>query len=513
MLEDADCPRWNSQELQIGLSDAFPNSLETIQGIIEEIRSTLESLQGELACFDQIVWMGAKNEPLKETVRRLRKKLKITWNKTNFEEQIRNLRELNDDLRRLREQAAEIKEPVLRNTSCVRPAQQLSQEYGSIGKVRRASKAFHQALAAAWLKEISETQVQEVRHNVKLQIHTRVQDEVQMEIAIACYGHSRLQPSSVQVGLINLHVESRVLDFMESGLNTPPHSGDDGRRKKRRVHFNVDDTQEKSSVIATGGKRQDPGTVDLRVVQDICTALQGKGKGKSTECCDSKCLGYLDSCSNETFRHSFFGMSDTRHITESICVSTREILSHPAETSVTLVDQLKLARSFAMAVLKFHSTPWLREYVSLQELSFFRCGEGDLSSCIRTAHLGFDFVQTSPREDFPITMEDAGDNKATEDAKFRHGVRNLTLWGLGTVMLQIGTWSTLESPSDVVAVRRLAQKVPVLGRRYRDLTKQCLECDFAFGDDLSKPRLQQAVYEHIVCGLAEMIETLDIGED
>lgn len=65
----------------------------------------------------------------------------------------------------------------------------------------------------------------------------------------------------------------------------------------------------------------------------------------------------------------------------------------------------------------------------------------------------------------------------------------------------------------MVAVRRLAQKVPVLGKRYKDLTRQCLECDFAFGDDLSKPRLQQAVYEHVVCGLTEMIKTLDIGED
>lgn len=53
----------------------------------------------------------------------------------------------------------------------------------------------------------------------------------------------------------------------------------------------------------------------------------------------------------------------------------------------------------------------------------------------------------------------------------------------------------------------------MLGKRYRDLTKQCLECDFAFGDDLSKPRLQQAVYEHVVCGLTEMIKTLDIQED
>lgn len=79
--------------------------------------------------------------------------------------------------------------------------------------------------------------------------------------------------------------------------------------------------------------------------------------------------------------------------------------------------------------------------------------------------------------------------------------------------LQIGTWSTLESPDDVVAVRRLARKARMLGKEYRDLTQRCLDCDFAFGDDLSKPRLQQAVYEHVVCGLTELIKRHDIQED
>lgn len=233
---------------------------------------------------------------------------------------------------------------------------------------------------------------------------------------------------------MSLHVESRILDFIDSGLNTPPHSGEDGGRKKRRVYFTLDRAQDQSPVETVKAKGQDAGTVDLRVARDICTALQGKVKGKSTDCCESKCLGYLDSCSNETFRHSFFGISESRPMSESICVSTEEILSHPAETSVTLVDQLRLARSFAMAVLKFHSTPWLREYVSLQELSFFRFGESDLSSCISTAHLGIDFIQSPPSEDFAMPLEVMGDGSATEDAKFTHGVRNLTLWGLGTVM-------------------------------------------------------------------------------
>lgn len=234
----------------------------------------------------------------------------------------------------------------------------------------------------------------------------------------------------IEAGFLNLQVESRILDFMESGLNTPPHSGDDDRRKKRKVRFNFDDNQENATTASTAVTKQNPRTVDLRAAKSICTALRGKG----ADYCGSTCLGYLDSCCNETYRHSFFEMATPSPISESMCLSAEQILSHPAETSVTLVDQLRLARSFAMAVLKFHSTPWLREYVSIRELSFFRYSGSDLSNCIRTAHLGSDFVQTSPCEDFPIPNEDMGDSRAIEDAKLAHGVRNLTLWGLGTVM-------------------------------------------------------------------------------
>lgn len=236
--------------------------------------------------------------------------------------------------------------------------------------------------------------------------------------------------TSIQTGLISLHVESRILDFMESGLNTPPYFGNDGQRKKRKVRFNFDDNEEKSAIMISEKQMQDQEMVDLRIAENLCTTLQRS----SVNSCDSKCLGYLDSCCNETFRHSFFGMATPIPVSQSLCVSTREILSRPAEMSVTLVDQLTLARTFAMAVLRFHSTPWLKDYVTIQDFSFFRFDDSDLSSCIETAHLGSDFYHASPSESFPIRSEDMIDNEAIEDARLTHGVRNLTLWGLGTVM-------------------------------------------------------------------------------
>lgn len=132
-----------------------------------------------------------KHEPLKEAVRHLRNRVKITFDKSKFEQQIKTLRELNHDLRSLRKQAAEIKEPVKLPVSAPssRPVQQLSEEYGTIGKTRRASRALHQALAAAWLRSLASSSAGNVRHNVKILLDTKLTNQVHMDVVVSCYGH------------------------------------------------------------------------------------------------------------------------------------------------------------------------------------------------------------------------------------------------------------------------------------------------------------------------------------
>lgn len=313
----------------------------------------------------------------------------------------------------------------------------------------------------------------------------------------------------MQISLVRLHVESRVvLGSSPSGLQTPPDSSDE-RRKKRRVRFAVDVERTIEDVPAASTPEEFEVT-NLQGVECICATLHDQ-----TRCCrPSRCIGFLESCADETFRHSFFqspGDPAQAPITESLCLSMRDILVHQVETSVTVVDQFKLARNFAMAVLKFYSTPWLQEYFSIGDLSFMKIGEeGDISSCLQTAHLSLDFIQPSPGDVPCMAMEDACSNEIAEDAKLFNGVRNLTLWSLGAAMLQIESWSAIEALDDVIKVRRMAQRPAVIGKRYRALAKQCLDCDFGFGDDLSKPRLQQAVYETVICGLTDMIDRLSI---
>jgi hypothetical protein len=166
-----------------------------------------------------------------------------------------------------------------------------------------------------------------------------------------------------------------------------------------------------------------------------------------------------------------------------------------------------------VAVLKFYSTPGLGEYFSLQ----------DLSRCVQTLHVGLEFIQRPPAQLSPameemesVTKFDSCPrdlSKAVGQARLQYGIRNLTLWSLGTVLLQIGHWSRIETPDDVIGIRKLSSQVPLLGPMYREVTKKYLFCDFGYGEDLSKPRLRQAVYENLVCELNDMIYSLDTNDD
>lgn len=105
-------------------------------------------------------------------------------------------------------------------------------------------------------------------------------------------------------------------------------------------------------------------------------------------------------------------------------------------------------------------------------------------------------------------IEEAGLNP-WEDAMLEFGVRNLTIFSLGIILLQAGRWAAVPEHA-IKEIRKLARESTPLGPRYRDITLRCLNCDFACGDLLEIPELQQAVYEHVVCGLSDLIVSLGV---
>ncbi|KXH30991.1 hypothetical protein CNYM01_11381 [Colletotrichum nymphaeae SA-01] len=504
MLENESTQQWHSNQIEEEMRKALDKDYDVCQGVIEDIVGAAQSFQDDFRCFDGLT----------------------------AECRQANLRASIDDLKRIREQRSELR----RNNNeliATKPLRgKLSQEYGHIGQVRRASKAFHEALAEAWSTSSTSTEVLGMRHTVRLFLDTTVKDDVQMHVAISCMGHELTDRTVAQERLARILVRSQIrtwiaeTDNPTSGVTDPDERP---RQKRRKVRFSEDVREEAGKeddeADATRDIHHHQGSSVNLCSKGLCPALSSVFNFASEGVCSNQCLGYIDSSSQDPFRHSIYPGSVDSHnhimTTSQALTSMSDVLMTPAETTLSIIDQLKLARDLVSAVLKFYSTPWLREYFTLRDLSFFQMS-GDFSRCLRTLHLGFDFVQSSAAS-LPRSMEgieatampDSNDEveTAAERAKLEYGIRNLTLWSLGITLLQIGRWSSLEAPEDVLSVRRLSRQVPTLGPKYRDLTRKCLECDFGFGDDLLKPRLQQAVYESVVCELSDMIKTLDVSDD
>ncbi|KAI0385073.1 hypothetical protein F5Y04DRAFT_204856 [Hypomontagnella monticulosa] len=524
MLNDTDHANWHGKELERGLRDHLGKSYDACQEIIEEIAETIEELREELRCFEELSSQRQKGESPKDTIRRLRNKVKITWDKDKLDGYVKDLRDSNHDLKRLREQADELHTPRIQSTPLNRP-KKLAQEYGDFRTIRRASKALHDALTVAWSRTIAVEQAANILHNVKLFADAKVKDQVHMEIALQCYGHDPARINLIRPSLTRLRVQSQVLNWMESDLGTPPQS-DDGSHKRRRVHF-ADDCAAPSDISAstTPNTLLTPDDAKGKSIQSndlsdkhLCLLLAEK-ELQYTFIRGLNCLGHIDSYSEEVFRHSFYhyvpgeiDLASQKYKTHPRdIISMSRVLGQSAENLLSIVDQLKLARSIVASVLKFQATPWLRQYLTVDDISFFKTGD-DFSQYLQTLHFDVDFGQSNTMNPDGsmdgVEVEIVG---AFEYAKLQHGVRNMTLWSLGTILLQIGRWDRVDSPNDVFAVRKLSSQVPVLGSRYQQLTRKCLECDFGYGDDLSKPRLQQAIYEGLVCELNEMISSLDIN--
>ncbi len=464
----------------------------------------------------------------KDAIRTLRKRFKITFEKEKFESHITNLQRSNDGFRRLREQVSELQKPSYGVGRLSPPiGAKLPAQFSDFSAIRRASKALHEALMGAW----SSTHALDLRHSVRLFIDAKADQDVLMEVAIMCHAEQIIQEALVQTSLIRLEVRSRTMDAIAwanasmvasaSEMNSALSCEKNTRKKRRMVTFagfdqNVENGDDGATARDSATPIQQPtapSSDNLRLAGHFCPELSRRSIDPNLRCAEGG-LGHIDTCSEETFRHWFYPCSNGPCRT-SVClddvVLVDEILDQPVHTRMTIVSQLRLAQRLASAVLKFNSTPWLNELWTVRDLAFFRQGE-DLTTSLQTLHFGIELAYSQPSQassvmeiELPTTL-----THMIEDAQYKHGVRNITLYSLGVALLTVGRWERVD-PNDIEGVRRLAAEPCYLGRAYQELTQKVLDCDFGYGKDLKKPRLQEAVYETVILELDSMITKLDLA--
>ncbi|EHK19014.1 uncharacterized protein TRIVIDRAFT_158130 [Trichoderma virens Gv29-8] len=527
-MKDPEHDEWRAHGHGRKVEARLGRNMMPLVDIINDIKESISALQKAFQCFAPLEEEQKRRKPLKDSIRKLRKRVTITFEKKNFEDQINVLEKSNSSLRRLRKQVGELQPR--QSYTAKKPgarAGRLPLEFGAYGAIRRASKALHEALTTTW----SSTQTPHLRHFVKLFLDAKAETDVQMEIAILCYGAQLHQRAFFQTSLTRLEVRSRTIDsitWSSAGLMTPASEADNSqndRRKRQKVRFSSlgdgsdlsNSDAESASIGSTAATSQS--TVvspdDLQLTGHFCPELSRRCSTPDIVC-KLEGLGHIDSCIQEGYRHCFFPCSSSHHCGKmglDDVMLMDEALGQSASNRLTIVGQLRLAHRLVSAVLKFNSTPWLNELWSVRDLAFFRQGD-DLTMSLQTLHFGVELIHGG-REAGDSLMDvesPASLTHSIEDAQYKYGVRNVTLYSLGVALLAIGRWERINH-NDIEGVRRLASQSCYLGPVYQELTQKVLECDFGHGKDLKKPRLQEAVYEKVILELESMIASLDISEE
>ncbi|KAH6605322.1 hypothetical protein Trco_007029 [Trichoderma cornu-damae] len=537
MMKDPTHVQWRADGLEKELGALFGRNLLLLEDVLHDINESIAALYEAFQCFLPLeegkdekseTNLALKDEhlkmkPLKDAVRQLRKRVKITFEKKDFEHQITGLEKSNSRLGRLREQVTALQTPS--HCAARRPpkkAKQLAWEFVDYGAIQRASSGLYEALSKAW----SSAQAPSLRHFVMLFLDAKAENGVQMEIAILCAGGQLQQRALHQASLTRVKVLSRTIDSITWPNAGLPASASEmnisqaDQRKRLKVRFpsqgsDVGSGAESGSCASTASTLStvDPSD-ELQFAGHFCLELSRRFS-RPDRIDSTEGLGHIDSCVQETFRHFFFPCSNA-----SLCNNMGledvtlmdEALVQPVYNKLTVVCQLRLAHRLVSAVLKFNSTPWLNELWSVGDLSFFRQGD-DLTLSLQTLHFGVELIHgTAESTNSSREVEcPAGLASLIENAQYRHGVRNMTLYSLGAALLAIGRWERIDH-NNVEGVRRLASQPCCLGPVYQELTQKVLDCDFGHGNDLKKPRLREAIYDVVILELESMIASLDMSD-
>ena len=183
--------------------------------------------------------------------------------------------------------------------------------------------------------------------------------------------------------------------------------------------------------------------------------------------------------------------------------SPHQFLAATGNLTLRRGDRLVLALTLASSVLQLYKTPWLREYWDKNDIMI----SGD---CIRDVR-----EQVYVSRSFPPTKGDSS-NQA-----FMLPLRNVTLFALGIVLIELCLGQTLESMrgfedqldssgnanvlTDWSTANRMTEAVySEAGTRYGDAVRRCLHCDFdQRNTSLDNDAFRQAVYDGVVAPLQE----------
>ncbi|KAF3065116.1 hypothetical protein GL218_01756 [Daldinia childiae] len=215
--------------------------------------------------------------------------------------------------------------------------------------------------------------------------------------------------------------------------------------------------------------------------------------------------------------------TNTAHLTiPYVCLKSQkplfDFLGTPAYQVISDKDRIQLGITLVKSMLKYHSTLWWPQGLTLNQVYVFCDETEDLSSSLDTVHLSTELKAIpSAAEDTRANITPQGEQnhipnslplESVQEAMENYGIRNITLYALGVALLQIGLWERI-AWEDHVQVRRKAARLSYLGKRFRNATKRLIDCDFGLAtEQLEDPGLQDAIFSCVVGDLESLYRDL-----
>ncbi|KAI0101745.1 hypothetical protein GGR51DRAFT_529213 [Nemania sp. FL0031] len=502
---------------------------EAFNSAFEGIRASLQDLGDELESFHPFESERKYDETLRATVRRLRDRLKITTNMTNYNNALERLREYNSDLKSIIKYARKWKGdlPRIPVQDVVNGPKPPRWEVQGFRRVRLAALAFHKATVGNWICEEPKHQ----RHLIRLFANAEARNDVRMNFLLL--GEWELSGTTVPKHTDSISLEVRSVIVERSGQLGPDnremqqqsHRVYIDRRAAKRRRINQDDktiTDSRPSYFHSSSSSNRLGLLRRRRVNAGSSAQEHEYSHERSciiamqQLRDPKCLGYLDTEAQNLFRHSFYPWSGVcRGSTVAVKGVTiakplTDLFDQPVYESFDVLDQLLMAKAIVATILQFHSTPWLKSWWTMKDIHYLS-NDIEMASVLSTLHFGIAMGRKYKQVCEQAEVEPPTQQVSESSEPSQH-VRNPVLHNLGVCLLQIDRWVQLD-PNAVDEIHKLALQRSRLGPKYRDLVQKCLHCDFGVGNDLLKEPLHNAIVDQIMGELESMVSGLKIDDD
>lgn len=422
------------------------------------------------------------------------------------------LRTLNDDFRTLSSQSIS---PRIECHTSHRPLRQINKDLERCQAIRTASQQVYDALGRACTKH--------TEHLAHFNLHVEEEDAIQARkacgikfklafrhVSLVGSGHgdplwfmvdSVLQDTP-DVGSVR---DSAELDQLGVTLKRQIHApGSCGQKPSvKRVRFEAQAYAETPPLPSITFSSTLLSTSMMR--RDFCDYLR-RWVGQSQK--SNACIGMLEA--TERCKHFVYPLPSTL---DGQCKRATSLHSFLKAASMKKTphafpqyDRLCLAKTLALSVLQYYTTPWLMIAWRSEDILFFH----NQRTNVFTSGPNF----SSPHLNVRVT---GTDQRKGEGSKAPRSLApNSLLFGLGIVLLEIAYSAPLKSLqqpcdledgienqyTDFFTARRLVNAIGrEMGSSYGTIVKKLLNCDFGCGDDLSSRDLQAGYYRDVVCEL------------